>query len=438
MTTEQVHAQILETVEAHRDQIIEFVQDLVRIPSVNYPPHGDELACQRLVEGFMRNMALDVDIFKPDAIPGITEHPGWMRGHDYADRPNVVGVRQGAGGGRSLLLLAHVDVVPEGPHELWRYGPFTPKVEKDELIGRGSNDDKGGLAALLMALRCVEAAGYRTAGNVILASVVDEESGAGNGTLATLLRGHIADGAVYCDGLNLEIHVANLGGGHCLVDLQLRPEVSTSRGIERIVEILSIMYQDICLFGQDRARLFQTDPRYRNTQWPKIAVRAAMLSAGTSDGSNSGNARIQFSFYILPGEDPAMIQAEVATRIRSLANRYDSVLLPPRIQWPGRLMPPSAIAADHPFVDMVAAAYAAATQRAARRSGSPMSDLFQFNLFSPRPMPTVAMGPGRWGDSGAAHEPNESVLIDGHLIPFVKTLALLIVDWCGCVPATSP
>jgi hypothetical protein len=49
-------------------------------------------------------------------------------------------------------------------------------------------------------------------------------------------------------------------------------------------------------------------------------------------------------------------------------------------------------------------------------------------------MPTVAMGPGRWGPEGA-HEANESVLIDEHLIPFVKTLALLIIDWCGVEPA---
>jgi acetylornithine deacetylase/succinyl-diaminopimelate desuccinylase-like protein len=52
-------------------------------------------------------------------------------------------------------------------------------------------------------------------------------------------------------------------------------------------------------------------------------------------------------------------------------------------------------------------------------------------------MPTVAMGPGRWGVAGGAHQPNESVLIDEHLIPFVKILALLIVDWCGVVKAES-
>jgi hypothetical protein len=63
----------------------------------------------------------------------------------------------------------------------------------------------------------------------------------------------------------------------------------------------------------------------------------------------------------------------------------------------------------------------------------PMSDLFQFNLYSPLPMSTVAMGPGRWGDRGA-HAIDESILIDRHLIPFTKTLSALIVDWCGVEP----
>ena len=49
----------------------------------------------------------------------------------------------------------------------------------------------------------------------------------------------------------------------------------------------------------------------------------------------------------------------------------------------------------------------------------------------------VAMGPGRRAVPGAAHQPNESVLIDEHLIPFVKVLALLIVEWCGVVEAPT-
>ncbi|HVF11164.1 MAG TPA: M20/M25/M40 family metallo-hydrolase [Abditibacteriaceae bacterium] len=434
LTDAAARAAVLAAVDARRDEIVELLQELIRIPSVNHATHGDELACQRFVEHTMRDMGLEVDVFTPDIIPGITQHPGWCPDRDYTDRPNVVGARHGAGRGRSVLLLAHADVVPEGPHELWRHGPFNPVVENGELIGRGSNDDKGGLAALLMALRCVEAAGYRAAGDVILASVVDEESGGANGTLAVLLREHLADAAVYCDGIDLNLHTANLGGAHCSITLQLRPEIPVDT-VEQITQILDACYQDMLRFGQERIGVLRSDPRYAPTCWPELAVRVPFLQAGAADFSNPGGAHMHVAFYFLPGEEPAAVQAQVEDRVRALLARFDNLLLEPRIEWRGRVMPPSAVADDDPFVETVAAAYQSATGTAALRHGMPMSDLFQFNLYSPRPMPTVAMGPGRWAVPGGAHQPNESVLIDEHLIPFVKVLALLIVDWCGVVQA---
>lgn len=427
-----VQAAIIAAVDLRRDEIVELLKDLVRIPSVNHTTHGDELECQRFVERVMRDMKLEVDVFNPDEIPGITGHPGWCPGRDYTNRPNVVGVRKGAGNGRSLLLLAHADVVPAGPHELWRHGPFNPEIESKELIGRGTNDDKGGLAALIMALKCIEAAGYAPAGDVKLASVVDEESGGANGTLAVLLREHLADAAVYCDGLDLNLHTANLGGANCSVQLQLRPEIPVGTA-EQIAKILGILYRDVMLYTDERAGVLRADPHYAQTAWPEIAVRISHLEAGSRDYSNLGGASMSVGFYYLPGEDPAAMQSEFERRIYSLMARYEKLLLPPRIEWLGRIMPPSAVADDNPFVATVATAYQNATGNPAVLHGMPMSDLFQFNLHSPRPMPTIAMGPGRWAVAGGAHQPNESVLIDEHLIPFVKVLAFLIVDWCGVV-----
>ena len=437
MTSPGTHRRIHEAVDALRVETVELLADLVRFPSVNRRPLGDELACQRFVERTMREMGLDIDVFQPDEVPRITRHSGWCPGSDYADRPNVVGVRRGTGGGRSLLLLAHADVVAAGPDELWRHGPFEPVVDGGALVGRGSNDDKGGLAALIAALAAVEAAGYQPAGDVILASVVDEESGGANGTLAVLHRPHVADAAVYCDGLDLDLHTANLGGVNVRLHLQLRPDLAPGT-IDRIMEILPAFYDEVRAFAAERTAQIGRDPRYADTVWPAYAVRVSLLQAGSDDASNPGGARLDASAYVLPGEEPASVQARIEDRMRSVADRFADSLLPPRVEWVGRVMPPSAIPDDHPFVDVVAAAYATATGRPPRRSGMPMSDLFQFNLHSPKPMPTVAMGPGRWGVPGAAHEPNESILIDEHLIPFVKTLASLIVDWCGVTPSTRP
>ncbi|MCC6791378.1 MAG: M20/M25/M40 family metallo-hydrolase [Thermomicrobiales bacterium] len=420
-------------VDARRDEIVDLLADLVRFPSVNRRPYGDELACQEFVADRYARMGLEIDRFRPDEIPGIEAHPGWAQGSDFADRPNIVGTRRGVGGGRSLLLLSHVDVVPEGPHELWRHGPFNPTIEGDELVGRGTNDDKGGLAAQTMALACVEAAGYRVKGDVILASVVDEESGGANGTLAVLHRPHLADGAVYCDGLDLDVAIANLGGINARIDIQLEPTCAGGV-IGAVLPVTLAVYQELERFAEERTAAIRNDPRYAETVWPEYAVRIGYLQAGSEDGGNPGGSRIDVSTYILPGEEPMAVFAGLERRIVALRDGFPN-LRSISIAPVGRVMPPSAIDPADPFVGAVAAAYETATGQAARRRGMPMSDYFQFMLHSPKPIPTVAMGPGRWAVPGAAHEANESILIDEHLIPFVKTLALLIVDWCGVEPA---
>lgn len=433
MTLTDTHRRVLAAVDARRDETVRLLADLVRFPSVNRRPRGDELACQRYVASVLEGMGLELDVFRPDEIPGIEHHPGWCPGSDFTDRPNVVGTRRGAGGGRSLLLLSHVDVVPEGPHELWRHGPFNPTIEDGALVGRGSNDDKGGLAAQIMALACVEAAGYRVRGDVILASVVDEESGGANGTLAVLQRPHVADAAVYCDGLDLDLHTAQLGGVNARIELQVAP-ASAGGKIDGVMPAIMAVYEDLQAFARERTAELRSHPLYAETVWPEYAVRISYLQAGTEDGGNPGGGRIDIATYVLPGEAPPALLARLEERVQAVVAGFDH-LLPTRVTAVGRVMPPSSIPSDDPFVDAVAEAYEKATGQTARRRGMPMSDLFQFLLHSPRPMPSAAMGPGRWGVPGAAHEANESVLIDEHLIPFVKTLALLIVDWCGVVPA---
>src|SRR4051794_26946936 len=147
MSHDEIHARVHAEIDRRRDEIVAFLSDLIRFPSVNRRPFGDELECQQFVERYFRDHGLEVDVFRPDEVPGVEANPGWWPGSDFTDRPNVVGTRRGSGGGKSLLFLAHADVVPEGPHELWRHGPFNPTIEGDQLVGRGAADDKSGIAA---------------------------------------------------------------------------------------------------------------------------------------------------------------------------------------------------------------------------------------------------------------------------------------------------
>ena len=92
-------------------------------------------------------------------------------------RDDVVGRLAGAGGGRSLILNGHVDVVPAGDVSAWPHDPWGGELEGGRLWGRGACDMKGGIASGIVALRVLQALGVRLAGDVVFQSVVDEETG---------------------------------------------------------------------------------------------------------------------------------------------------------------------------------------------------------------------------------------------------------------------
>ena len=98
--------------------------------------------------------------------------------------------------GRSLILNGHIDVVPEGPHEMWSAPPFEPRIKDGWMYGRGAGDMKAGLIANLFALRRARArSAVQPAADVYVQSVVEEEC-TGNGALACLQRGYRADAAL--------------------------------------------------------------------------------------------------------------------------------------------------------------------------------------------------------------------------------------------------
>ncbi len=94
-----------------------------------------------------------------------------------AGRPSVVGVLRGSGGGRSLMLNAHMDTVGAGGMD----SAFTPVVSEGRVYGRGASDMKGSLAAIMLAARSAR----RLRGDLLICAVADEEV-ASVGTSAVL------------------------------------------------------------------------------------------------------------------------------------------------------------------------------------------------------------------------------------------------------------
>ncbi|KGF68483.1 acetylornithine deacetylase [Hoeflea sp. BAL378] len=207
MITPQDETRILHAVDAVFDREIEFLAELVSHPSTR----GNEQSAQDFMaaEFSARGYAVDrwqIDVAEIAHLPGFSPVIG-----AYDDAVNVVATHRGrSGAGRSLILNGHVDVVPEGPLDMWHTPPYAPRVEDGWMYGRGAGDMKAGLASNLFALDALRHLGLAPAADVFVQSVVEEEC-TGNGALACLQRGYRADAALIPEPFAEKLVTAQLG-----------------------------------------------------------------------------------------------------------------------------------------------------------------------------------------------------------------------------------
>lgn len=191
------------------DEQIAFTQTLIRL--------GGQRGEEREIQEFMfkqfsdrgyNPVQFDID---PEAI---AQHVGGGRiSATHSKAPIVVGVhkpKEQAAGGKSLIINGHVDVVPLGPTDLWTLDPYSGEIEGDKLYGRGAGDMRAGVGVYVKALDALTRIGLQPASEVILESVVEEES-TGNGTLMTHIKGYKADAALIPEPVGEELVRANVG-----------------------------------------------------------------------------------------------------------------------------------------------------------------------------------------------------------------------------------
>jgi succinyl-diaminopimelate desuccinylase len=171
-----IEDRVIASVEALRDELVDLTARLVRIPTVNPPgEHYPEAA--RLLGATLRGFGYSVEEIAPSDARG-----------DYP-RVNVVGRLDGASARPVLHFNGHVDVVPPG--EGWERDPFAGAVADGRLWGRGSSDQKAGIAASIFAIEAIRRAGVRLSGSVEQSGTVDEESGGFAGVALLCDRGRI-------------------------------------------------------------------------------------------------------------------------------------------------------------------------------------------------------------------------------------------------------
>jgi acetylornithine deacetylase len=201
-----VLAEIAGAVDERVDDLHELTARLVRERSLL----GDEEGAQRIVEERLLGLDFEVERIQPDAEDAIADPHAGLPLLPYEGRTCVAARLRGSGGGRSLHLSGHVDVVPVEAEERWTHDPWGAVITGGRMWGRGTGDMKAGIAAYLVALDSLRALGTELRGDVLFSSVIEEECG-GNGMRAVVRAGHTADATLIGEPTDLRVHVNGVG-----------------------------------------------------------------------------------------------------------------------------------------------------------------------------------------------------------------------------------
>ncbi len=410
-----------EWIEAQKEELIALLQRLVSVPSVV----GSEGECQAVVAGILQETCDSVDVWEPD--PGWLErHPAYfLKGADFAGRPNVVATLKGQGGGRSLILNAHVDVVESGPVEAWAHGPWSGAISDGKLYGRGAADDKAGLAVILFVARCLRRPGISLAGDLILQSVIDEEWG-GAGTLSTLHRGYRADAAIVFEPSGLDICPASRGGQAFRVTV-------TGKGAHpiRSYEGVSALEKALPILGSLKALERERQERLRTPLFARYPIFAPIVVGKISADEIPSKVPERCVFEGLMGyapDEPYADARQELERCVAAAAARDPWLSDhaPTVEWLALNKEGARLSVDHPLVGLMSGSFLEVMDRPPTIAGFPAGCDLPL-LQKSGGMPSLVFGPG---DCALAHSSNEHVNVE-EVVSAAKVVALTALRWCG-------
>ena len=274
------------------DRAIQLLRELVAIDSVNpslVPGAAGEGAIAGAIAAELRRIGMDVEL--QHAAPG---------------RPNVVGILEGRARGRSMMFCGHIDTVGVDGMD----APFDPVERGGRLYGRGAQDMKGGIAAMIDAARVMAESGF-AAGRLVIAAVVDEEyASVGADALVTRFR---ADAAVVTEPTDLQIAIGHKG----FAWTEIRTKGRAAHGsrprdgrdaIVRMGRVLtSLEALDRTLQGAPPHPLLGT-----------ASLHASRIEGGRELSSYPDSCVLKLERRTLPGETDAVIERELATLLANL------------------------------------------------------------------------------------------------------------------------
>lgn len=341
---------LLAAVDAARDEIVDLLQQLVRIPSVNTgarPDTGNESAVCDLLREKLESERIEYEVH--ESAPG---------------RGNLI-ARMGSAGKRRLLLMSHTDVVPVEDESLWEHPPFSGVIDRGRIYGRGADDDKADVAAYCMALLILKRNGVQFEDELVWLAAADEESGGrlGAGWVAANfsdrvradvavnegggLPVHSHDGLLYPISLGekgrLEARVTKLGrSGHASVPWRAdNPVPALAEAISRIaayepeIDVSHPYFRAVLsAMGVRQAPTAENIDRIADgledralgaylKAASRMTITPTMLQAGVKSNSIPDRAAVVCDVRALPGQDDRFVKSELEHVLDGLDTTVD-------------------------------------------------------------------------------------------------------------------
>ena len=395
----EIEQQILARIDD--EELIRWVQELTRIPSVWKPETGEgEEAAARWVEARCREIGLETHFE--------FVQPG---------RPNVI-ARHRMAAGPALLFEGHTDVVTAGDPAAWTDPPFSAAIRDGRIYGRGANDMKAGLVAALIATKAMVHSGVQLGGTILIGAVCDEE-GDMIGIKHFVERGWADDvaAAIICEPEENHLCVTQKGVMwlHIVIHGEMAHGAMPLTGVDTAYPLARFLTAVQALEQRVMADCGVDPFLGRPSITPTLVMTPARGCGEAQKNVMPGAAETVLDIRLLPGQDPDALA-------RAIEHLLQTALAgAPRLRYDFRIVEvrhPTFTAREHPVVAALATAYTDLTGRPPTYGGVPGSTDGTI-LHARKGIPIVTCGPG---DIHIPHHIDEWVSIEE-----IKTAARLYV-----------
>ncbi len=308
--TQGVHTALDAWVDAHFDEEVRFLQELIRVPTDTPPgnnaPHAERTA--ELLAGFGYQA-------EKHAVPEAEVGAAGLQ-----SITNLIVRRPQGNGGLTIALNAHGDVVPPG--DGWTHAPYAGEIVDGKMYGRATAVSKSDFASFTFALRALESLQATLAGTVELHFTYDEEFGGELGPGWLLKQGLTKPDLMIAAGFSYEVVVAHNG---CLqMEVTVQGEMahaaipdSGTDALQGAVHIMNALYRL-------NAEYKRTTSKVAGITHPYLNI--GQIEGGTNTNVIPGKVVLKLDRRMIPEEDPAEVEAAIRQTIADAAASF----APPR------------------------------------------------------------------------------------------------------------